>query len=614
MSDKTRGSPLQPAAVIRILKPNVTSLGYALFLAINAAGVWGGVFPFLPLEFQTPEIVFWFFLAQSLVFSASYFASAFGVYFLPGPTRRFMVMLAAAPYFLGWCCLIAAIYLDAWALPLVVVGGGLLGLGSAGFFMLWQRLFASFDADHGNRDLIVGTAYAAVMYFALYLIPQAVTAYLIPLVFLPLFGLAIVLKSREIDRDQPMFEDVPREHGRTYRHVLATIWRPALSLGTLGLCTGIMRSLAIGDPSVGTFVNALSMGAMLVAAVALLAVWATKSLRINVATSYRAFFPVVTTGFLLLPLLGEGYAEGLAAGLYALWSVAIVLMMIQCAQVSRDGGINPVFIYGVFGGIMYGLHDVGFLGGSMLEGLVAGSAGVMTAGGAGGAGAAAVGGATATGGALGGLPPLALVTIAALYLLGIMYFIGQGGFRRVLADTDINEIELLALQRGGKKRLASRMIARADSAANMTDTPSAASEASASASEEGVEGKDAAIAGPLLRGADTVGTQAESRDRAQGAPHSVSSGSTAATRDGAAFRDRFSKQMAAVRELYGLSAREAEVAELIARGNTVAHIAELLFVSENTVRTHSKRIYVKLDIHKRQELIDLVESFEPEGR
>ena len=60
---------------------------YALFLAINAAGVWGGVFPFLPLEFQTPEIVFWFFLAQSLVFSFSYFASALGSYFFPGPTR-----------------------------------------------------------------------------------------------------------------------------------------------------------------------------------------------------------------------------------------------------------------------------------------------------------------------------------------------------------------------------------------------------------------------------------------------------------------------------------------------------------------------------------------------
>lgn len=592
--------------VLGLLRPNVASLGYGLFLAINAASVWGGVFPFLPLAFQTADVMLWFFAAESVAFTATFLASAAGTWFFPAETRRFMVKAVTVPYMGGWCLLIAAMYLRGATVPLVCIGGALLGVGSAGFYMLWQRLFASQDAREGMGNLIAGTAWAAVLYFALYLIPVAVTAYLIPCVFLPLFGLAAVLKSRSIDLDQPMFEDVPREHRRTYRHVLATVWRPALSLGTLGFCTGVMRSLAIGDPEVGTLVNALSMGAMLVAAVALLAVWATKSLRINVATSYRVFFPVVTTGFLLLPLLGNGYAEGLAAGLYALWSVAIVLMMIQCAQVSRDGGINPVFIYGVFGGIMYGLHDVGFLGGSVLEGLVAG--GAAAGGGAGGAGTAAAGG------ALGGLPPLALVTIAALYLLGIMYFIGQGGFRRVLANTDINEIELLALQRGGKKGPASRVIARADSAAAMTDAPSAASEASASVSEEGVEGKDAAIAGSLPCAADTVGTQAGSGDRAQGAPHSVSSGSTAATRDGAAFRDRFSKQMAAVREFYGLSAREAEVAELIARGNTVAHIAELLFVSENTVRTHSKRIYVKLDIHKRQELIDLVESFEPEGR
>ena len=52
------------------------------------------------------------------------------------------------------------------------------------------------DAAKDNRNLIVGTAWAAVLYFALYLIPVAVTAYLIPLVFLPLFGLTVVLKSR----------------------------------------------------------------------------------------------------------------------------------------------------------------------------------------------------------------------------------------------------------------------------------------------------------------------------------------------------------------------------------------------------------------------------------
>ena len=542
--------------VLGLLRPNVASLGYGLFLAINAASVWGGVFPFLPLAFQTADVMLWFFAAESVAFTATFLASAAGTWFFPAETRRFMVKAVTVPYMGGWCLLIAAMYLRGATVPLVFIGGALLGVGSAGFYMLWQRLFASQDAREGMGNLIAGTAWAAVLYFALYLIPVAVTAYLIPCVFLPLFGLAAVLKSRSIDLDQPMFEDVPREHRRTYRHVLATVWRPALSLGTLGFCTGVMRSLAIGDPEVGTLVNALSMGAMLVAAVALLAVWATKSLRINVATSYRVFFPVVTTGFLLLPLLGDSYAEGLAAGLYALWSVAIVLMMIQCAQVSRDGGINPVFIYGVFGGIMYALHDVGFLGGSVLERVAAGGAMVVASGEA----AEAV-----AGGALGGLPPLALVTIAALYLLGIMYFIGQGGFRRVLADTDIDEIELLALQRGGKGNRADR-------------------------------------------------AQTKSEDATPAAPDSEHVAQEAPTRDGAAFRDRFSKQMAAVREFYGLSAREAEVAELIARGNTVAHIAELLFVSENTVRTHSKRIYVKLDIHKRQELIDLVESFEPEGR
>lgn len=64
-----------------------------------------------------------------------------------------------------------------------------------------------------------------------------------------------------------------------------------------------------------------------------------------------------------------------------------------------------------------------------------------------------------------------------------------------------------------------------------------------------------------------------------------------------------------VKEAYRLSERETEVMELIAKGNSVARIAEMLVVSENTIRTHSKRIYAKLDIHKRQDLIDLINSF-----
>lgn len=54
---------MKATGVISMLRPSTASLGYALFLAVNATGVWGGVFPFLPLDFQTPQILFWFFLA-----------------------------------------------------------------------------------------------------------------------------------------------------------------------------------------------------------------------------------------------------------------------------------------------------------------------------------------------------------------------------------------------------------------------------------------------------------------------------------------------------------------------------------------------------------------------
>ena len=51
--------------------------------------------------------------------------------------------------------------------------------------------------------------------------------------------------------------------------------------------------------------------------------------------------------------------------------------------------------------------------------------------------------------------------------------------------------------------------------------------------------------------------------------------------------------------------------EHIVRGKTVVRIAEELVISENTVRMHSKRIYAKLDVHKKQDLIDLVEAAPP---
>ena len=64
----------------------------------------------------------------------------------------------------------------------------------------------------------------------------------------------------------------------------------------------------------------------------------------------------------------------------------------------------------------------------------------------------------------------------------------------------------------------------------------------------------------------------------------------------------------AVARDYGLTAREREILELLARGRSKAHIAEAFFIPENTVCGHVKHIYAKLDAHGKQELLDKVEG------
>lgn len=54
----------------------------------------------------------------------------------------------------------------------------------------------------------------------------------------------------------------------------------------------------------------------------------------------------------------------------------------------------------------------------------------------------------------------------------------------------------------------------------------------------------------------------------------------------------------------GLTKREIEVVQLLLEGRSLRIIQETLFISEGTARTHTKRIYAKLGVHSKQELID----------
>lgn len=72
-------------------------------------------------------------------------------------------------------------------------------------------------------------------------------------------------------------------------------------------------------------------------------------------------------------------------------------------------------------------------------------------------------------------------------------------------------------------------------------------------------------------------------------------------------KDNGSKSTEEKLKQFDLSDRETEVLKFIAQGYKNLEIAEKLFVSQNTIKTHIKNIYVKLDVRNRVEALKRVD-------
>ena len=68
-------------------------------------------------------------------------------------------------------------------------------------------------------------------------------------------------------------------------------------------------------------------------------------------------------------------------------------------------------------------------------------------------------------------------------------------------------------------------------------------------------------------------------------------------------REPFTVDAARVRDL-GITPRELEILQLVAQGLSTREMAETLFVSENTVKTHTSRLLDKLGVNRRIKAVE----------
>lgn len=72
-------------------------------------------------------------------------------------------------------------------------------------------------------------------------------------------------------------------------------------------------------------------------------------------------------------------------------------------------------------------------------------------------------------------------------------------------------------------------------------------------------------------------------------------------------REPFARDESRLQQL-GITARELEILQLIAGGLSNREIAEKLFVSENTVKTHSSRLLDKLSAKRRTQAVQIAKE------
>ncbi len=454
-----------------------------------------------------------------------------------------------------------------------IVAGIMLGSASGIFFLMWELFYVTEGEQRAVVCIPLSAAMSVGIFLLLSLLPQMAQMFCTVIV-LPL--LCLLTLQRSLDEIE-MYE--PRKlTGADARRAVGNLWQPVVCVCALAFVWKLVTRLSTGGAEWYTWA---ALFGFVAAALLVVSLELFLSRGFNVMRLYQVLFPLLTIAFLLPLLFGDHYTNLLVSTTNFGFEVLNLLLIITCAVYTTRNELPSAPLYALCIGPTLLIMAIG----SQTAALVGPAA-------------------------AGGIAHAASILMVCLVLLAaVMAVIGLGKSR---ASASLTEDELAdqshRLRSGSTRRRKWKAAGNKGEARGMLleEVPSKDRFAQASGTVWAVQPLDDATREALA---------ASSESERPGDAATSGAGATDATAlSEAAASDASAPDTRQLIEEYlkdhGLSLREVEVAELLMRGNRVSAIASRLYISENTVRGHAKNIYRKLDVHNRQELIDLGEQLE----
>uniref|UniRef100_UPI003A9341FF LuxR C-terminal-related transcriptional regulator n=1 Tax=Gordonibacter urolithinfaciens TaxID=1335613 RepID=UPI003A9341FF len=422
------------------------------------------------------------------------------------------------------------------------------------FWGSWADCYGRMHPARTSFYLPVTFLLTAALFLAVSLLSENLGMSAIMLMLpLPLASYACLLRCRA---EQPDGRAAPSGGTRRSLAALGSLLGLIVASLVLSCLFGFVWELTVFSVGSVNEAHLSPLVANLVVAAALVGLVLYARTRINLDLAYRIIVPVIVVLFAVLPFFWETNPVALNIIMSASYGLFDVIIWSLVAACSYDFAVSGYIVGGIVRSLSVLLRLVG-MGIGFLITLVPGKPSALIVG----------------------------VSIGALYVLVMLGLFNMLRRKRRLAA-------------GGGKGQGDAYLDGVAVPPKVGGAPAPAVTAPAGA---------AAVLAPAAPA--TAAAHAPSVPAAAPSAAPAPSPAAPATPAPAAGEDAEQALYAAIAEDYGLTRREAEVLPFLARGRSAKVIAEALFVSESTVRTHIRRILEKTDLHSKQQVIDLIERY-----